>query len=89
MIRVLFRAAHRLDGWLEAKLGQPYRVLLGVGLAIEILQHIREFPHVLHSGRGLVLHILALLLFAALLLHQIGEIYQRLEAQRQRPPSQS
>ncbi len=85
----LFRAAHRLDVWLEARLGQPYRLLLGIGLAIEIVQHIREFPSVIHSGRGLVVHILALLLFVALLLHQLGEIYTRIEARREQRHSQS
>jgi hypothetical protein len=88
MIQKIFRMARRLDGWFAAKLGQPYRALLGIGLAIEIVQHIREFPRVLHSGRGIVLQSLALLLFVALLLHQLGEMYNHVSARRE-PRSRS
>jgi hypothetical protein len=89
MMQELFNASYRLDGWLSAKFGRPYRALLSVGLAIEIVQHIREFPHVIDSSRGVVLKILALLLFAALLLHQLGEMRKRVPAHRdhRRSPS--
>jgi hypothetical protein len=82
MIQEIFHMAGRLDSWFAGKLGRSYRALLGIGIAIEIVQHIREFPHVMHSGRGIVLQSLALLLFAALLLHQLGEMYDHVSARR-------
>lgn len=44
MIHALTRAAHRLDLWLQARLGRPYNALLGIGLAIEIIRRLLETP---------------------------------------------
>jgi hypothetical protein len=84
MLGAVLSAAYRVDFWLAAKLGQPYRALLGIGLALEIVQHIREFPEAIASGRGLIRVVLSLLLFTALLLHQLGEFHERMTARRER-----
>ena len=82
MLGAVFSAAYRIDSWLAAKLGQPYRALLGVGLAFEIARHLREFPEAIASGRGVIRVVLSLLLFTALLLHQLGEFHERMAARR-------
>jgi hypothetical protein len=46
--------------------------LLGIGLVIEIGQRLREFPELIHSDRGMIRVGLALVLFVALLIHQMG-----------------
>lgn len=89
MIGAIFRAAAFLDRWLQQKLGEPYRTLLGIGLLIEIVQRLREFPELLHSGKGLIGEGLALLLFAALLLNQLAEFHERMVARRERRAGRS
>jgi hypothetical protein len=84
MVQELLRPAYRLDQWLTAKLGQPYRALLGIGLLIEIVQRLREFPELLHSSKGLIGEGLALLLFVALLLNQLAEFHERMVARGER-----
>jgi hypothetical protein len=77
IIQVL-HAAHRLDGWLDRRIGTPYRVLLGIGLCVEIVRRIGEIvdkagemTHVVRGG-------LVLLLYFALLLHTADALYERL-----------
>lgn len=89
MIQEILRPAYRLDEWLETRLGQPYRVVLGAGLVIGIVQSVREFPDKLGSGRGVVGEILTLLFFAALLVHQLAELYERANARRERRTGRS
>jgi hypothetical protein len=64
-------------------------MLLGFGLALEINRHLRELPDVIGSSGGLIREILLLLLFAALLLHQLGEFHERVPARRERRPGRS
>ena len=44
MIHSIALAAHRLDAWLQAHLGRPYNVLLGIGLTVEIIRRLVELP---------------------------------------------
>jgi hypothetical protein len=85
MMLEILRPAYRLDEWLDARLGQPYRLVLGIGLIIGIVESAIDLPHKLGSG-GIVREILTLLLFAALLINQLAELYKRLHA---RPARQS
>jgi hypothetical protein len=89
MIQEMLRPAYRLDAWLESRLGEPYRVVLGVGLVIGIVQSVRELPHKFGSGHGIIGEFLTLLLFAALLVNQLAELYQRVEARRERRAQRS
>jgi hypothetical protein len=79
VIQEILRSAYRLDEWLETRLGQPYRVVLGVGLVIGIVQSVRELPDKLGSSGGVVREIVTLVFFAALLVHQLAELYARRE----------
>jgi hypothetical protein len=76
--------ARRLDLWLGATLGRPYHALLGFGIVLEIVQHIREFAEKSFDGLGVVKTVLAIILFLALLIHQVGELSERAEARRNR-----
>ena len=80
MIRELAGAAHRLDEFLRARIGRPYHVLLGVGLVVEIIKELREFGR--SGSGGVVGAALALLLFVALLIHQVGELHEHFERRR-------
>lgn len=74
MISEILRVAHRLDLWLGRNLGRPYHALLGIGLVIEIARHLRELGEVSQSGYGVVRVVLTILLYCALLVHQVGEL---------------
>jgi hypothetical protein len=82
VIRELAGAAHRLDEFLRARIGRPYHVLLGVGLVVEIIKelcaHSTRSGH-RREGRGAAL---TLLLFVALLIHQVGELHEHFERRR-------
>jgi hypothetical protein len=70
-------AASRLDAALGQRFGRPYHALLGAGLVIEIGGHIHELIDVPDAAAGLVRGVLAIVLYAALLIHQLGELYER------------
>jgi hypothetical protein len=59
-------------------------VLLGVVLVVEIIKELREFGEVGASARGVVgaALALALSLFVALLIHQVGELHEHFERRR-------
>ena len=76
--------AKRLDLWLGVTLGRPYHALLGFGIVLEILHHIREFAEKSFDGLGLVKTVLAIILFLALLVHQVGELSEHAEHRRRR-----
>jgi hypothetical protein len=80
MITTIARAAHGLDQWLQRKLGRPYRIVLSVGLIIEIIRRLMELPEKLASAQRLAGLMLVLALDLALLIHQIGEISERIGA---------
>lgn len=74
MLMALARRAHRLDLWLQAKLGRPYHVLLSVGIITEIARRVLEFPKEAKDLHRLGGVILLVLLNLALLLHQVGAL---------------
>lgn len=74
MIHSIALAAHRLDVWLQARLGRPYNALLSVGLTIEILRRLVELPeHAVLAPRLIGVAVL-IVMNLALLIHQIGEL---------------
>jgi len=74
MIHSITLAAHRLDLWLQARLGRPYNALLSVGLTIEIVRRLMEFPeHAALAPRQIGVVVL-IVMNLALLTHQIGEL---------------
>jgi hypothetical protein len=76
--------ARRLDLWLGATLGRPYHALLGVGIVIEIVQHVRELAEMPSKSVGIIKIALGILLLLALLVHQVGELSERAERRRRR-----
>jgi hypothetical protein len=78
MILRLLLAAHRLDTWLDRRLGAPYRLVLGIGLVVEIVRQVAEIIEASGNLTRLVRGGLVLLLYAALLLHTADALYERL-----------
>ncbi len=72
-------AASRIDGWLDERLGRPYRVLLSVGLAADIGHRIFEAPKHVQERPHLAGTIMAVLMEVAMLLHQLAEMNEHLE----------
>ena len=86
MITHALRFAHDLDTWLDRTIGPPYRVLLGIGLTVELIRQVRE----LVEAGGQILHLLPILLDLALLLHTADAMNERWEhhlARRGRGPT--
>lgn len=79
MIVEFLSGVHRLDGFLETRVGRPYHVLLGVGLVAEIVKELSELDKLGESAGGIVRTAFSLLLFAALLIHQLGELHEHAE----------
>jgi len=82
MLTVIVNAARRLDLWLGATCGRPYHALLGTGIAIEIIQHVRELVEEPRSSAGIIKAALAIALYLALLVHQLGELGEHAERRR-------
>jgi hypothetical protein len=74
MIHSIAMAAHRLDLWLQARLGRPYNALLGIGLTVEIIRRIDDLQR--HAALApQFLGVIALIVMnLALLVHQVGEL---------------
>ena len=85
MLHAIAQGAHRLDLWLQDRLGRPYNALLGVGLTIEIVRRISEAPKALASVHGLIGSALVIFMEMALLIHQIGALSHHIERRRRRP----
>jgi len=85
MIREVLRLAGKLDDSLRTRLGRPYHALLGAGLVVEIVKSAREAPHWGERAGGAAAAGFAILLFSALLLHQLAELGAHVE-RRRRPP---
>ena len=79
MLRRVFEGCWRLDRWLHARLGRPYGFVLSVGLMVEILRRLQETPARFASPGGRLATIFALLLNLALLIHQLGEMAERVK----------
>ena len=84
MIRAITHAALRLDLWLQAKVGRPYRALLVTGLVIEIVRRLTEIPERIGSLHQLGPLVATLALESALLIHQTGELSQHAQARGSR-----
>lgn len=84
MFRLIIKTAHRLDHALQERLGRPYRAILSVGLIIEIVRRISELPAEVHLSRGLIEVVLVVLMNLALLINQLGEMSQRMDARAAR-----
>lgn len=82
MIGGLLHAAHRLDNWLRRHFGRPYHAILGIGLVIEIARHVRELTEIGKTASGIIKLILAVILFTALLVHQLGELSEHAARRR-------
>jgi hypothetical protein len=82
MVMALLKTASRLDVWLGQQFGRPYHALLGVGLVVEIVQRVRELGET--TSWDTVRTWLAILLFAALLVHQLGELHEHVDRRRER-----
>ena len=77
MITAITQAAHRLDHWLQDRLGRPYRVILSIGLTEEIIRRISELPDELKHAKSLIGISLMIMMNLALLVNQLGEISHR------------
>jgi len=82
MIDAVLRQAHRLDAWLRSHLGRPYHVILGLGLAIEIVRHLGELGEVGDSPSGMVKVVIVVIFYSVLLVHQLGELYAHVARRR-------
>ncbi len=84
MILEILRIAKRVDKKLEATLGRPYRVVLSVGLIMEIADQVHGLAHA-SFDRGVWAQTLIWILFTLLLLvNQLGELSSRMENRRPR-----
>jgi hypothetical protein len=77
MIVELFKGVRWLDTKLHRIFGYAYNAVLGMGLTIEIIKHVREAGE-LHDA-GIIRSALAIALFAVLLLHQLSELAEHVE----------
>jgi hypothetical protein len=84
MIGAILNAAHGLDNWLRVHLGRPYHGILAIGLVIEIGRRLREFPDIVGSAGGIVKVVIAVVFFAVLLIHQVGELGEHAARRRER-----
>lgn len=84
MILQISRWARWLDEWLQARLGRPYNLLLGIGLVTEIIGQLGRLGQRLELAPSLLWTVLILLVEVALLLHQVGTLSHHIERRRDR-----
>jgi len=77
MVVELFHGVRWLDVVIHRKLGFAYNAILGVGLIVEIIRHMHEAHRL--RGTGTLQAILAIALFAFLLLHQLAELSEHVD----------
>lgn len=77
MVVELFHGVRWLDVMIHRRLGPVYNAVLGIGLLVEIVRHLHE-AHELH-GTGILQTLLAVGLFAFLLLHQLAELSEHVD----------
>jgi len=78
MMHAITHAFHRLDVWLQRRLGRPYNALLGIGLTIEIIRRLNELPDHMKEAPRLAGVAALVVMNLALLIHQLGEMSHRL-----------
>jgi hypothetical protein len=79
MIVEALRAAHHLDQKLNEKLGRPYHAVLSIALIGEIIHRFQEFRTLPFNTAHLGELIVPFLVGLALLIHQLGEMSERME----------
>lgn len=77
MVVELFHGVRWLDLMIHRKLGLAYNAVLGIGLIVEIVRHLHDARE-LH-GTGIIQTVLAVALFAFLLLHQLAELAEHVD----------
>jgi hypothetical protein len=84
MIAEFLQAAHRMDASIVRVLGRPYHAVLGIGLGAEVVERFRQLEKTAGSDMGLVHLALVMLLYLALLIHQVGELHAHMKEKRER-----
>jgi len=85
MLRQVFRGARWLDRRLEEHLGRPYNAMLSLGLTLEMIHRVQHLPDTWKPGAHDPLGSgMALVMEAALLIHQLGELSERSDRRRER-----
>lgn len=81
MLTKLSFRAYELDIWLHQAVGRPYIAILGLGLALSILDSLRALGHTLTApaeGLGGTIKLLLVLTFqAGLLINQLSQWHER------------
>ena len=78
MVKFVTSTAYRIDEWLHSRFGRSYRVLLTVGLIADIGHRLMDAPQQVASHHHVVGIALAIVLEVGLLIHQVGEMDERL-----------
>ena len=78
MIKFVTSTALKIDQWLHSRFGHSYRTLLTVGLFADIGRRVIDAPKQVASHHHVVGIALAVVLELGLLVHQIGEMDERL-----------
>lgn len=82
MLVEALRAVHRLDEKIDQTLGKPYHVLLGASLVVEIIRSTRELFDKPFTTEGYVRSAFVVVVGLLLLVHQVGELSDRLDHRR-------
>jgi len=78
VVKFVTSTAYRIDEWLHSRFGRSYRVLLTVGLIADIGHRLMDAPQQVASHHHVVGIALAIVLEVGLLIHQVGEMDERL-----------
>lgn len=78
MVKFVTSTARRFDAWLHSRFGRNYRVLLTVGLIADIGHRVMDAPQQVAAHHHLIGIALAVVLELGLLIHQVGEMDERL-----------
>jgi hypothetical protein len=84
MFRALFRSASAIDRRLHERFGRAYGVFLSIGLTADIVHRILDAPGHVGERPRLIGVALAVVMELALLLHQLGEMHERLGSDQRR-----
>jgi hypothetical protein len=78
VFRTLTKLALKWDRWLHQRFGRVYGIALSVGLISDIIHRVLDAPAHVKERHHLIGVILAVAMEAGLLIHQIGEMHERL-----------
>ncbi len=84
MFATLLAACTKLDAWLHRKIGRPYGIVMTVGLVVEIVHRLSETPKRIGEAKGFIALVLLVLLNAALLINQLGDLGERFATRGER-----